>query len=705
MIARMIAAQRGHLFCWVPVVLSIGIGAYFALPIEPSRPVLLLAGMFSIAALLAATRVGETLGPVVIAVALAGAGFGWAGLRAHQQAAPVLSFRYYGPIEGRVVQLDRSASDKLRLTLDQVVLRDVPPARTPERVRVALHGEQGFITPVPGLRVILTGHLSPSSGPVEPGGFDFQRHAWFQRIGAVGYTRTPVLALSAPESGAPWMAVGRARLRLSLAVQAALPGQTGAMAAAIVTGDRSALSRDTLDRMRDSNLAHLLAISGLHVGLLTGVVFAAIRTALALVPRVALRVPGKKWAALGALAAAAGYLVLSGGTVSTQRAFIMAAVMLTAVLADRRAITLRAVALAAVIVLVLRPEALLSPGFQMSFAATTALVWVFGHLRLLRQDGWPRPVRVVSALVLSSAVAGLATAPFAAAHFNQSSTYGLAANLVAVPIMGSIVAPAAVLAGVLAPLGLADPAIWVMGKGIGVILWVAGAVAALPGAVRYIPSAPPVVLPLLCLGALWLILWRGRMAAAGALPVAAAIALWVAAERPALLIADSGGLVGLMLPDGRALNKPKGDGFQALAWLENDGMSRDRAAAFARAEPWVGDKTMRFSMDPATIIWVGGRATSCDGAQVVIASRAGGAALPCLRLGPEELARSGTLAVAMTPEGPRVRATRAVTGARLWNSEGRFDDPSAQIHAANTIAEALEAALRAPTTRLASRDQ
>ncbi|MGV6847237.1 MAG: ComEC/Rec2 family competence protein, partial [Marinibacterium sp.] len=186
-----------------------------------------------------------------------------------------------------------------------------------------------------------------------------------------GYTRTPVVKAAPPDGG---LAVFRLRMAASRMLRDRLPGDTGGFAAAVTTGDRSGMTRDALDALRASNLAHLLAISGLHMGLLAGVVFAGLRLGLLLIPAFALRVPVRKIAAIGALAAAAAYLALSGGSIATERAFIMVAVALIALLVDRRALSLRAVAAAALIVLALRPEALLSPGFQMSFAATTALV-------------------------------------------------------------------------------------------------------------------------------------------------------------------------------------------------------------------------------------------------------------------------------------------------------------------------------------------
>ncbi|CAN0477463.1 unnamed protein product, partial [Hapterophycus canaliculatus] len=225
---------------------------------------------------------------------------------------------YYGAIEGRIVGIDRSSSDAVRLTLDQVRLDDV--RNTPRRVRIALHGDQAVMDPQPGAIVFTTGHLSPPGGAAEPGGFDFQRHAWFQSIGGVGYTRVPVLLLEPPADGvAPLFTL---RMTMSAAIQAQIPGQPGAFAAAVLTGDRSGLSQGSTQDMRDSNIAHLLAISGLHMGLLTGFVYTALRMALALIPAIALRYPIRKWAAVVALLSGAFYLALSGGNVATERAFI-----------------------------------------------------------------------------------------------------------------------------------------------------------------------------------------------------------------------------------------------------------------------------------------------------------------------------------------------------------------------------------------------
>ncbi|MBY6161395.1 ComEC family competence protein [Mameliella alba] len=667
-LALLLLGQRGHLFPWAPVCLATGIGIFFALRVEPPVALLWLCGGVG-ALVLLQHRAGPLWGPILGAVTLAALGFALAGARAHQVAGPVLDFRYYGAVEGRIVAIDRSASDALRLTLDHVVLERMDPEEIPRRVRVSLHGKTRYHDPRPGQVVILTGHLGPPGGAVEPGGFDFRRHAWFLRLGAVGYTRNPVLLLQEADARLP---VARLRLWLSARVQAALPGERGAFAAAIMTGDRSGMGQATLQALRDSNLAHLLAISGLHMGLLAGFVFAALRLALLVSPHTRHHWPGKKLAAAGALMAAAGYLALSGGNVATERAFIMVAAALCALMLDRRALSLRSVAIAALIVLVLRPEALLGPGFQMSFAATTALVAVFERMSLIQRDRtWPRWIAPILSVVLSSAVAGAATAPVGMAHFNQVAHFGLVANLVAVPVMGLWVVPLAVLAALLMPFGLDWVALQVMALGLDWILGVAHTVSDWQGAVGHVVAPGPAVLPLIALGGLLLCLWRGKGRLVGVVPVTVAVILWIGTERPAVLIADNGTLVGIMTPQGRALSRDRGAGFVAGVWLENDGRGQAQPES---ARLWPGGTEGRLARAPlgaGEILHVQGKRaaqalTSCHKDQIVVSSVTLSLLGGCRIFDPPRLKDSGSVALWLD-DGPRVVTDRQVSGWRLWH--------------------------------------
>ncbi|WP_421703829.1 ComEC/Rec2 family competence protein [Aliiroseovarius sp.] len=673
MVQARVDRARGRLLPWAPVCLATGVGWYFLLRNEPTFGAWILLGLVTVLGAALAWRFWQGLGPVFLGLALISGGLVLAGAKAGGLSAPKLDFRYYGAVEGRVVNIDRSQSDAVRLTLDQVRLDGLGPTETPERVRVSLHGQQGWIAPEPGLRVAMTAHLSAPQGPVEPGGFDFQRMAWFRQIGAVGYTRAPVLTLAPAAEGRAGLAVHRLRMSIATWVRATMPGEPGAFAAAIMTGDRSGMGQETLAALRGSNLAHLLAISGLHMGLLTGFVFAALRLGLAAIPHVALRWPTKKIAAVVAMGAGAFYLALSGGNVATERAFIMVAAMFTAVLFDRRALSIRSVALAAMIVLILHPQALVEPGFQMSFSATTALVAVFGVLR--DWDGWqaPRWARPVLAVVISSAVAGAATAPFAAAHFNQVSHFGLIANLLSVPLMGAFVMPLAVITALLAPFGLAWLSLAAMEPAIRWILGVATHVSSMEGAIGHVVTPMVGVVPVIALGGLMLILWQGRGRLIGLAPLAVGFVLWNLSDRPDLLISDSAGLIGVMTEDGRVLNKPRGEGFAARSWLENDGAPVEQAEAFAR-DGFAGEKgDLRIDLGGQLIAHLSGRGAAdrvdqacADGAVVVLAGEAE-APGDCTVWDRKALAITGPVAIYATDAGWQVVATREISGDRLWN--------------------------------------
>ncbi|MEO0428809.1 MAG: ComEC/Rec2 family competence protein [Pseudomonadota bacterium] len=638
---------------WLPVGLGIGIWVYFELPEEPADWCLglpLLPAVILLAPVVRRSMAGRVLGLGALALTL---GFALALGAAMRAEGPRFARALTASVEGRVVALDKAASGAPRILLERVSLFGYGPRRVPERVRLALLDTDPQAAPRPGDWVHVHATLFPPGAPVEPGAFESARRASGVGVGATGPAPPPAMRLPAAEAvGTRAEAVpalpDRLRLRLARArqamadgIRAALPGASGAFAAAIIVGDRAGIEEADAEALRISSLAHLLAISGLHMGMLTGLVFTALRAGMALAGPVALRLPAKKLAAGAALLAGLGYLALSGGTVATQRAFVMVAVALVAVMLDRPAITLRALALAAAIVLTLNPAALFDAGFQMSFAATTALVAAYEALRRRRAaraaaareaasegdggrpspSGDPPPAHAVpdglrgsgawrllpaavanglvvaaagrlwalfwaglGALLLTSVVAGAATAPFAGVHFNRATPWGLLANLGAVPVMGLWIAPSAILAGLLAPFGFAEPALALMGLGIDWVLGVAHRVAALPGADTGVPAAPVWLLGTLALGGLWAAVWRGPWRVAGLAAAFAAVlaAHWHAPVRPALVIAPEGRLFGVLGPEGRALDRATGQGHAAETWLRRDGERPPQAVAAAR---------------------------------------------------------------------------------------------------------------------------
>ncbi|ESW60875.1 MAG: competence protein [Rhodobacter sp. CACIA14H1] len=658
-------ARRGRLFGFVPVGLGVGIGLWFALPDEPS--VAAYAGGAALCPVMSAIALRwRLLAPVSVMVCCVVIGALACGLRVLVVAAPMLDGTYYGPITGRVIDLDRSQSGALRITMDRVWLERRDPARVPHSVRLSLHGDHALDAPLPGDVVMTTARLSAPEGPVEPGAFDFRRMAFFESLGAVGYTRVPVLLWQQALAGEE--RVGRLRSHLSGAIRSRIDGDAGAFAAGVLTGDRSGLSVEAVAALRDSSLAHLLAISGMNMAFLVAFTFGFLRYGLALVPPLALRVNSKKAAAAVSLGVACFYLLLSGANVATERAFIMVAVMLVAVLLDRRALTLRSVAIAGIILLLWQPEALLSPGFQMSFAATVALIVSFSALTdwsAGRQVPWL--LRVGMTAVLASLVGGLSTAPYAAAHFNRFTDYGLLANLLTGPVMGLVVMPAGALAGLAAPFGLAGPPLWVMEMGCRWILFVAYEVAALEGSVTAIKAPPGMVLGWLSLGLLFIVLWSGRWRWMGLVPVSVALAMWVLAPRPAVLV-GAGGIVGVMGPDGRALSAERGGGFMVRNWLENDGdlaLQREAASRVGFEEVAGGRKFLIGGT--ATGLLVEGQvpADACMRHALLVVSAPTGLAGDCLQVTDAMLARSGTLALDYSGGAVIVTTTRA--DRRRWS--------------------------------------
>jgi competence protein ComEC len=562
-----LGGARGQLFGWCPVFLSLGIGAWFALPLEPLGWHYALAAALLLVTLVGKAKLPEIWHPLLVALAAVLAGFLACGLRLASIDAPVLAGNYRGPVQGRVIEIDRSQSDALRLVLDQVVMRNLPPAQTPKFVRISLQRQEPEV--YPGEIILLTANLGPPGGPVEPGAFDFQRMAFFDRLGAVGYTSDPLMLWEEADPDEQW--INRLRAFLGEGIRRAVPGDSGAFAAGAMTGDRSGIRGETVDDLRDSNLAHLLAISGQNMAFLTIFVFALFRYGIALVPPVALRINAKKLAAVAAFGVAAFYLLLSGANVATERAFLMVTVMLGAVLLDRRALTLRSVAISGLLVLLWQPEELLEPGFQLSFAATVVLIAGFhaldGRKIAARFPAWTMTIYIT---VLSAVLAGAATAPFAAAHFNRFTDYGLLANILTGPAMLLLMGAGAV-AALLAPIGLAPPALWLMGQASAWILAVAKWISELDGSVTPIVAPAAGALPLITLAGIWLIVWPGRWRFAAALPMILGLMIWACTERPAILIAGDARLVGLMGPEGRALSQTRGAGFAAETWLENDG--------------------------------------------------------------------------------------------------------------------------------------
>ncbi|MDX1483140.1 MAG: ComEC/Rec2 family competence protein [Alphaproteobacteria bacterium] len=708
------AAERERWPLWLPVGIGAGIGVYFALPFEPgfgaAAGLLALALALGLFGMHRTGKGGQGGGWIVAAFLIGAPALGFLAVKGQSArvAAPVLAERL-GPVmvTGRIAQSE-PALKGVRLTLEVSGIDRLPAEKTPHRVRVRVRPAltpdgAGALRPGAGVEVLAI--LLPPPAPAVPGGYDFARAAWFDGVGAVGFAVRPPQPRPAAGAGpgvlaGAWAwaaeAVEGLRGRLFARITAALPGAAGGIAGALMTGQRGHIPEDAMEAMRAAGLAHLLAISGLHIGLVTGILFFGLRAVLALMPRIAVRHPIKKWAAAAALAGAFAYMLLTGATVPTQRAFLMVALVLGAVMLDRSALSMRLVAFAAAVILLLAPDSLTGPSFQMSFAAVAALIAGYevlrGPLTRLHGEGGVgrRALVYLLGVLITTLIAGLATAPFALYHFNRLAAYGIAANLGAVPLTAFWIMPLATLAYLLMPLGLEEIALRPMGWGIDGVLAIARTIADSPGASLFVPTMPVWGLGLITLGGLWLILWRRPWRLAGLAAVAAGLLSVLWAPAPDLLIAGDGRAFAVRKADGNLVFADgAGSRFQRNIWLRRSGLAGDLAppAAARRARKADGRDAAQEGVlrcdALACVAHIRGFVTSvirhpaavaedCPRADLVIALTSlyrfpcrGGARLISRRA----LAREGSHAVWFEGEGAiRIESVAGRRGERPWTA-------------------------------------
>jgi competence protein ComEC len=551
-LTEVLALQRDRWILWLPVAMIAGSALWLLAPTDP--PAWAAAGACLGGALVAfavlhwlkegrAWIVGTGLAAFAALICAMGLGAGAAQFRTWSVAQPVLPVSDAPrSVEGWVVSNDASDNGpRLRLLTHAVEGAE----HIPRYIRVAVP-DAGLLTPGRGARCY--GVLGAPAGPLAPGAYDFARRAYFERLGATGFSfgRCRPIALAPPASWLDRQRLTLAAMRsdLTAAIVAAAPGRGGAIAAALVTGDRSTIDQVTNEALRDSGLGHLLSVSGIHMGVVGGLVFAMVLWTLSLVPPIALRVPVKKIAALTALIVLAAYLVVSGSSVPAIRSFIMACVAFGAILLDRPAISMRGLALAAFVVVLIFPESVLEPGFQMSFAATMALVTLFEMMkRAPHEPALPTPgpligalqasIRGIGGVLLISAVAGLATDPFAIYHFQRFSLYSLPANLITAPIMSFLVAPMAAAAAILAPFGWSELPLQAMASALDLVAAVGETFGMRPEAVRALPRPSDGAFALCVFAIVWACLWRGALRWVAAPVFAFSIVLYVTEPRPA----------------------------------------------------------------------------------------------------------------------------------------------------------------------------
>jgi len=572
--------NEGRLFLWLPVAMAAGIGVYFSLPREPGYGagifILLLGGICAHRLF----RAGPTALPVLLGMVLLG--FGAAKIQVALFTGPsIAATTDVLRVSGLVEEIVRGPGRKMKVLLRLASVSELDLDQVPRKLRITSPAQRELRI---GDFVEGDARLFPLLSPIMPGGYDFARSQWIEGIGGTGDATAPWTNRDDRRRGV-WLAAKRhvEGLRRAMAerIHSAIPGKTGLLAVALITGERASLPQETQISLQASGLAHIVSISGLHMSLVAGGFFWILRSLLALSPDLVLRAPIKKWSAGGALAAGFAYLAISGGEVPTQRSYIMVAIMFASIMADRPALSLRNVALAALIVLLLDPAAVLQPGVQMSFLAVTGLISFFesrprredGLLNRLAGQGWimvlaKRALHTLFALATTTVIASICTGPAAAYHFNRIAPYGLIGNLLALPVISAIVMPAALIGTLLMLLGLEQPVFQLMERGLEAVMIISDWTAALPGAKWIVPRHGPESALLMAGGILWvsLILGPARWLGLAAFALGMALTMW--AEHPDVIIERTG-------LAGAPIHVPRADRFE-VARFQKIGCERRR---------------------------------------------------------------------------------------------------------------------------------
>ncbi|TIW67444.1 MAG: ComEC family competence protein, partial [Mesorhizobium sp.] len=479
--------DRGIGFLLVPVFLAAGVIFYFSLNAEPDlyRPLAAVA-LMAVCALVSRPRPRTHL--LFMAAFFCALGFLAAKVETWRAATPMLGSEIQTRLTGRLVSLEEMENGRVRLTIDVISTAHPKLRYAPERVRLSARKVPADMT----AGSLLTGYarLLQPTGPVRPDSYDFSFDSYFSGIGASGFflgNPKTIASEDAPPSARLASTIEKARESIANHIRGQVGGPEGEIAAALIVGVRAGIPDEINEAMRRTGIYHVISISGLHMALVAGTIMLLLRGAFALFPDFASRRPVKKYAAAAALVSIAAYLVFSGIVVAAERSFIMLAVMLVAVLFDRAALTMRNLAISAIAVILVSPHEVVGPSFQMSFAATAALVGAYAGWADYRADRTTTPppkrsfLRFTSrklamgmgGLAMTSIIAGSATALFAIWHFQRVSPLSLVANLAVMPIV-SVVMFLGVASALTMPFGLDWPFLYLMGKGLTAMIAISG---------------------------------------------------------------------------------------------------------------------------------------------------------------------------------------------------------------------------------------
>jgi competence protein ComEC len=537
--------EYDRLFLWTPILFSIGISAYFCLSTEPwmGWGLIALSIIITAVVLLRAHFIGRLVSLALLTVVL---GFMIPQWKTIWLSTPMITEKVKDVIvRGHVDGLEHRPNN-IRVTMSDLTFTHWPESQPqPRKIRLTFRKNGEVLSPGQTIQVPVT--LMPARGPVAEGAYDFAFRSYFDELGAVGFASDAAQIVTEQPIGF----IAHIRHQLNLALRDKMKDLTGAVACALITGDRSGIPDKVRQQFADSGIAHILAISGLHLSIIAGLVFLLVRRGFCMFPRLALNMPTKKWAAAVSILFTFGYLLLCSGATPAMRAFYMTSFVMLAVILDRAALTLRNVALAAMFILILWPEVLFNPSFQMSFAAVTALIAAYERYRRsqslfsLSQYNLPKGVNYAAGILLTTLIASVATAPYTIFTFNRFAIHAIEANLIAIPLTTFWIMPAALISVLTLPFGIADYPLIVFGWGIDILIQIADTVSSWPGAVVLVSQMSGWLIGAITLGCLWICIWKTRWRWIGFAPIIVCSIMMTMEKSPNVFVSKQFGLLAL----------------------------------------------------------------------------------------------------------------------------------------------------------------
>ncbi len=478
---------------WTPVFMGVGIGFYLWLSVEPC---FLWALILFLSLCLKWAR--KIFFPFVYIVF----GFLIVNVKTHFLDTKMIQEATYGVLlEGKMTQVETLPSNEQRIILK---------LKNDTKVRLKVKGGEDLNFRI-GDKISGKGHLFPFSPPLIEGSYNFKRQAFFQGLSAQGVLRADTISIKS--TSYDWSLEGLRR-SLTERIYGAISGEKGAIVAALITGEKTKIPKSVRDDYTNSGLSHILAISGLHVGLVAGFIFFLLRNVLALIPTFALKFHTKKIAAFLCIPLLLFYMAISGFGTPVVRSFLMTSIVLLGVMYDRISISMNLVAVAALVVLILFPESLVHPSFQLSFAAVFALISVYESdwVKSLQKTNsfFKQVVLYGLALALTSVIATLATFPLTIATFNRITLHAIEANMIGVPLMGIWIMPLGVCSLILMPFGLESLALVPMGWGISFLNIIAHEVGNWHGSNIIVPTPSLWALNMVVFSVLWMGIWKSK---------------------------------------------------------------------------------------------------------------------------------------------------------------------------------------------------